>query len=108
MATSSEQQLWQQRGEERALPRFEALRTLLGNMRTVAWRSFGLMNTVLLQLSGYQASVRAGGRMYSVHTPTWPTTGWMGRELKRQGFVMPPGGFQVNRLPVVFHALRAG
>ena len=30
------QQLWQQRGEERALPRFEALRTLLGNMRTVA------------------------------------------------------------------------
>ena len=81
-----------------------------GNMRTVAWRSFGLMNTVLLQLSGYQASVRAGGRMYSVHTPTWPTAGWMGRELKRQGFVMPPGGFQVNvtPLPVVFHALRAG
>jgi hypothetical protein len=30
----------------------------------------------------------------------------MTRELGRQGFVPPPGGFQVNRLPVVFHALR--
>lgn len=78
-----------------------------GNMRTVAWRTFGLMNSVLLQLTGHQASLRARGRMYGVHTPTWPTTGWMGRELGRQGFVQPAGGFQVNRLPVVFHALRA-
>jgi SAM-dependent methyltransferase len=79
-----------------------------GNMRTVAWRTFGLMNSVLLQLTGHQASIRAGGRMYAVHTPTWPSTGWMARELGRQGFVPPLGGFQVNRLPVVFHALRAG
>ena len=34
-----------------------------GNMRTVAWRTFGLMNSVLLQLTGHQASVRAGGRI---------------------------------------------
>jgi hypothetical protein len=44
--------------------------------------------------------------MYAVHTPTWPTIGWMGKELGRHGFVEPPGGFQVHRLPVVFHALR--
>ena len=78
-----------------------------GNLRTVGWRTFGLLNTVLLQLTGHQASLRARGRMYAVHTPTWPTTGWMGRELVRQGFVEPPGGFEVHRLPVVFYALRA-
>ena len=77
-----------------------------GNLRTVGWRAFGLLNTVLLQLTGHQASVRARGRMYAVHTPTWPTVGWMRRELVRQGFAEPPGGFQVHRLPVVFHALR--
>jgi SAM-dependent methyltransferase len=79
-----------------------------GNTRTVAWRTFGLMNSILLQLTGRQASLRARGRMYAVHTPTWPSTTWMARELGRQGFVAPPGGFQVNRSPVVFHALRAG
>ena len=77
-----------------------------GNVRTIAWRTFGLMNSVLLQLTGHQASLRARGRMYGVHTPAWPSTGWMRRELVRQGFVAPPGGFQVNRSPVVFHAVR--
>jgi SAM-dependent methyltransferase len=77
-----------------------------GNLRTIAWRTFGLANSVLLQLTGHQASVRAGGRMYAVHTPTWPSARWMMRELGRQGFVAPPGGFQVHRLPVVFHAVR--
>jgi SAM-dependent methyltransferase len=77
-----------------------------GNLRTVGWRAFGLANTILLQLTGHQASLRARGRMYAVHTPTWPTIRWMARELGRHGFVEPEGGFQVNRLPVVFHAVR--
>ena len=77
-----------------------------GNVRTIAWRTFGLMNSVLLQPTGHQASLRARGRMYRIHTPTWPSTGWMRRELVRQGFVAPPGGFQFQSIARRFHAVR--
>ncbi len=75
-----------------------------GNMRTVAWRTFGLMNSVLLQVTGHQASVRAGGRMYAVHTPRGR------RPLDGPGACpagVRPAARRVNRLPdLVFHALR--
>ena len=77
-----------------------------GNVRTVAWHTFGLVNTLTLQLTGCQMSVRAQGRMSSQHTPTWPTPAWLGRELTRQGFAAPAGGYQVHDAPVVLHALR--
>ncbi len=79
-----------------------------GNVRTVGWRVFGLLNTILLQTTGVQARLRAGGRMYAVHTPTWPTPAWMARELRRHGFVPPPDGFYAHARPVVFHAIRDG
>jgi SAM-dependent methyltransferase len=78
-----------------------------GNLRTIAWRGFGLVNTIALQTIGRQMSIRARGRMYAVHTPTWPTRRWMGRELLRQGFVAPAGGFQAHAVPAVYHAIRA-
>jgi SAM-dependent methyltransferase len=80
----------------------------MGNLRTIAWRGFGHINTIALQTVGRQMSIRARGRMYAVHTPTWPTRRWMARELLRQGFVAPAEGFQAHAVPAVYHAIRTG
>ncbi len=77
-----------------------------GNLRTIAWRLFGLMNTIVMETAGRQLTVRARGRMYAAHTPTWPTPLWVGRELTRQGFSSAAGGFRVHDSPVVIRAIR--
>jgi ubiquinone/menaquinone biosynthesis C-methylase UbiE len=75
------------------------------NKRTVAFALFGLLNTMVLQTTGRQLTIRTRGRMHAQHSPAWPTAGWFSRRLRRHGFAPISGtGFRDPRRPGVFTA----
>lgn len=75
------------------------------NKRTVAFTLFGLLNTLVLQTTGRQVTIRTRGRMHVQHSPAWPTAGWFSRRLRRHGFApIHATGFRDPRRPGVFTA----
>jgi hypothetical protein len=79
----------------------------LGNMRSTIWQLFGIGNTLWLEATGRQLAVKARGKMYGQHSPTWPRDGWLRRRLPRYGLspidaaTMPSGS-----MPGLVHAIR--
>jgi ubiquinone/menaquinone biosynthesis C-methylase UbiE len=79
----------------------------IGNMRSTLWQSFGIVNTLWLEATGHQLSVKARGRMYGQHSPTWPRDAWLRRQLPRYG-LSPIGDADIPgaSIPGLVHAIR--
>lgn len=56
------------------------------NWRSVGWYGFATLNTLCMQVTGRQLRIRKPGRMHSVHSPNFPTAGWVLRTLSACGF----------------------
>lgn len=78
----------------------------IGNGRSTAWLVFALLNTMLLQITGRQCRMRVGGRIHQVHSPTYPTVGWVRRTLSRLGSSLADAG-EAARSRELFIAVRA-
>lgn len=79
----------------------------IGNRRSTIWQLFGIFNTLWLEATARQLSVKARGRMYGRHSPTWPRDAWLRRQLPRHGLLpldasATPGG----SIPGLIHAIK--
>jgi SAM-dependent methyltransferase len=79
----------------------------VGNMRSAIWQVFGIGNTLWLEATGRQLSVKARGKMYGRHSPTWPRDVWLRRQLPRYG-LSPINAADIPgaSVPGLIHALK--
>ena len=63
----------------------------IGNFRQIAFKLYGIMNTLVLETTGRQIKIKVQGRMHAVHSPTWPSGRWIQKKLLRHGFLPAEG-----------------
>lgn len=54
-------------------------------LRSKLFAAFGVVNSLVCLATGRQLSLKAGGRMHSVHRPAYPTLGWWKSALSKIG-----------------------
>ena len=78
-----------------------------GNMRSTIWQLFGIGNTLWLEATGRQLSVKARGKMYGRHSPTWPRDAWLRRQLPGHGLSpIDAADIPGASIPGLVHAIR--